>query len=536
MSEFIPKYIKQTVNAKEREVVTSARWNELFTLNIEANDNNTKALYDLVNTGDLKPFNYTEQEGRLQDVEALAAENKDKVDTLRTEYDTFHTEQTTYNTDNTTALNNLTTEVHTEVPAIKADLNSLSANVIRKDDEEPFMPTADPQPASKRYVDNTVNAAVMGSIPDHSITVAKLAPDAQTAFAFNPLYLIDTTEREITIFDQAAYWGDNISIPTTGWLQVTDGDYTEYVHPDGYHLKTSTARPEHPAVNLVNGLGDYWMTTITEMNAGSVELTINKDAIADSFLLLSNSWDATGAGNNEPTGVDVNVVKTDNDVKITWTVLGTSFAEASARINSITAVVKNHYEATYKTHTLKKLYYSTDRYSTPELIDGQKILFIGPETINLDDVEAIYINNTLIQDDLALEEDLFYEGYKDPATGKLLFNVYDDNESDIDECPHIQYGTISSTKGAWQYCKFKYPFANIPTVVANITGENQYNAILKIGKVTNKGFEYKVDVYDSYSGYISSGSSWSGVAKTVLMQVTKATGDLYDINYVALQG
>ena len=48
MENFIPKYIKQTVSSAPGYTVSSERWNELWTLNIEQGDYNSKALATLI--------------------------------------------------------------------------------------------------------------------------------------------------------------------------------------------------------------------------------------------------------------------------------------------------------------------------------------------------------------------------------------------------------------------------------------------------------------------------------------------------------
>lgn len=527
MTTFTPAYIKQTVNAVERDIVTSARWNELWNLSIIASDNNTAALNDLINTGKVKPFHYTDQEERLVTTE-------EKVTTLEEtaeDYKTFKETQEKYNIETT---GNVTKNT-SAIDQLNINVTDLEEHVIRTDAKVPYMPTEDAQPTSKRYVDETVAKVVIDGVPDNSVTIAKLAPDAQTSTVFNRLNLLRTETRDVDILDTVHFWSENITLPTEGWVQVTEGDFTEYTHPNGYRIKASSARAEHNVLDMLDpDTEKYLMFSPLEMNGGTVEVWINYE---HNVLLTNNAIDYSLAGENAPTNVVITTEKVDNKLHITYTVEGTTNPDLSGIINSLTISIQHYTPATYKTYTFKTLYYSTDPHTELTTKPGQQVLYRGPKDVDLTDVEYIYINGALLQDSLPLEEDVLYQAYYNPDNMVLEPMVYEEKPARRDGY-NIQFGTATgTTNAAWDHVTFEYPFANVPIVTANpisTSYSNKYS--VQISNVTNTGFDFKVTNTSStiYSGYVSSASSWTSVAKTMVTSLSTNYGAV-EINYIAIE-
>jgi hypothetical protein len=347
MATFTPAYIKQTVNAVERDIVTSARWNELWNLSIIASDNNTAALNDLINTGKVKPFHYTDQEERL----VTAEEKIVPLEKTAEDYKTFKETQENYNV---TTTGNITKNTNM-INQLDADIADLESHVIRTDAKVPYIPTEDAQPTSKKYVDDTISKVVIDGVPDNSVTIAKLAPDAQTSTVFNRLNLLRTETRDIDILDIPAHWTEDIVLPTEGWVQVTEEDFSEYTHPDGYRIKASSARAEHTVLDMIDpDTEKYLMFSPLEMNGGTIELWIDYE---HNILLTNNVIDYSLAGDNAPTNVLITTEKLDNKLHITYTIEGTVNPDLSGIINSLTISVQHYNPITYKTYTLKTLYY-----------------------------------------------------------------------------------------------------------------------------------------------------------------------------------
>lgn len=79
------------------------------------------------------------------------------------------------NVDNTADTDKPVSTEQAAALALKAD----KTNVLEKDNATAFIPTADYQPAPKKYVDDTAAAVVLGQIPDGSITQQKLDENVQ---------------------------------------------------------------------------------------------------------------------------------------------------------------------------------------------------------------------------------------------------------------------------------------------------------------------------------------------------------------------
>ena len=75
------------------------------------------------------------------------------------------------NVDNTSDANKPVSTAQQAALDAKAD----KTNVLEKDGTTAFTPTADYQPATKKYVDETTSGVVLGQVPDGSITEAKLS-------------------------------------------------------------------------------------------------------------------------------------------------------------------------------------------------------------------------------------------------------------------------------------------------------------------------------------------------------------------------
>lgn len=527
MATFTPAYIKQTVSAVEREIVTSARWNELWNLSIIASDNNTAALNDLINTGKVKPFHYTDQEERLVDTETKIVPLEETAE----DYKTFKETQEEYNIKTTGDI----TKNTSAIDQLNIDITDLESHVIRTDAEVPYIPTEDAQPTSKKYVDDAISQMAMEGIPDNSVTISKLAPDAQTSTVFNRLNLLRTETRDIDILDTVPLWSEDIVLPTEGWEQVTEGDFTEYIHPDGYRIKASSAREAHPVIDMLDpDTEKYFMFSPLEMNGGTIELWVDYE---HNILLTNNIIDYSLAGDNAPTNVNITTEKVDNKLHITYTVEGTVNPDLSGIINSLTISVQHYTPATYKIHTLKTLYYSTDPYMELTTKPGQQLLYRGPHDVDLTDVEYIYINGALLQDSLPLEEDVLYQAYYNPDNMVLEPMVYEE-KPDRRDGYNIQFGTATGTAdAAWDHITFEYPFATTPTVTITPVGDTyDVRPSVHIANVTNTGFDYKVTTPDiaSYSGYVSSASSWTSVAKTMVTGLTNSPV-AYTINYIAIE-
>lgn len=74
------------------------------------------------------------------------------------------------NVDNTSDANKPVSTAQQAALDAKAD----KSNVLEKDGTAPFTPTADYQPATKKYVDDTAAGVALGQLPDNSVTEAKL--------------------------------------------------------------------------------------------------------------------------------------------------------------------------------------------------------------------------------------------------------------------------------------------------------------------------------------------------------------------------
>jgi hypothetical protein len=92
---------------------------------------------------------------------------------------------------------------------------------------------------------------------------------------------------------------------------------------------------------------------------------------------------------------------------------------------------------------------------------------------------------------------------------------------------NVQFGLFTTTSSElYDHVDFEYPFSSTPIVTVTPMCALDSKYIVSIDNVTNTGFDVKVkEISDEeYSGYMSSASSWTSVAKSVVTEVI--------INYV----
>ncbi len=90
-------------------------------------------------------------------------------------------------------LENVDNTSDADKPVSKAQQTALDkkvdrTNVLEKDGTIPYTPTAPYHPATKKYADDILAGAVLGSVPDGSITPAKLDRQYVESTSFKVLY------------------------------------------------------------------------------------------------------------------------------------------------------------------------------------------------------------------------------------------------------------------------------------------------------------------------------------------------------------
>ncbi|MCC2258047.1 hypothetical protein LKD74_08740 [Intestinimonas sp. CLA-AA-H199] len=88
------------------------------------------------------------------------------------------------NVDNTSDVNKPVSTAQQAALDAKVD----KSNVLQKDNDEPYTPTQPYHPSTKEYADKILSDAVLGTVPDGSITPAKLDRQYAEFTGFKVLY------------------------------------------------------------------------------------------------------------------------------------------------------------------------------------------------------------------------------------------------------------------------------------------------------------------------------------------------------------